>query len=181
MKKNVTPITPRCGICKKLYSPREEDGFGLCPKCRPTNSQPILAVKHQFKQTIFMEVGKKMMDDFEQEELQEQEVANTTIEEEKAEQDNPESQEPSENRVSDDATEDVAVTETNGELKIEDIIEPGRYGVSNSQMIPALKKAIAEQSLEKLTLLKKTYFYTYGNSIRYLKKAEREFIANNDI
>ncbi|WP_371380436.1 hypothetical protein [Sporomusa aerivorans] len=183
MKKNVTPITPRCGICKKLYSSSDEDGSGLCVKCRPANSQPILAVKRQFKQTIFMEVGKQVMDDFEQEELQEQEqgTANTTTEEEKAEQDNPESQEPSENTVSDDATEAPVMAETNGELKIEDIIEPGRYGVSNSQMIPALKKAIIEQSIEKLALLKKTYFYTFDKSIRYLKKAEREFIEKNSI
>ncbi len=48
-------------------------------------------------------------------------------------------------------------------------------------MIPALKKAIAEKSLEKLALLKKSYLYTYSKSIRYLKKAERNFIANNDI
>ncbi len=181
MKKNVTPITPRCGICKKLYSSRDEDGSGLCSKCRPANSQPILALKRQFKQTIFMEVGKKMMDDFEQEELQEKEVADTTTEEEKAEQDNSESHKPSENTVSDDATEAPVMAETNGELKIEDIIEPGRYGVSNSQMIPALKKAIAEQSIEKLTLLKQTYFYTFDKSLRYLKKSEREFITNNSI
>ncbi|BBB92280.1 hypothetical protein MAMMFC1_02965 [Methylomusa anaerophila] len=122
-----------------------------------------------------------MMDDFEQEDLQEQEAANTTIEEEKAEQDNPESQEPSENTVSDDTTEAPVMAENNGELKIEDIIEPGRYGVSNSQMIPALKKAITEQSIEKLALLKKTYFYTFDKSIRYLKKAEREFIEKNSI
>jgi hypothetical protein len=166
MKKNVVPITPRCGICKKLYSTRDEDGSGLCPKCRSANSQPVLAVKRQFKQTIFMEVGKQMMDDFEQEELQEQKTANTTTEENNEVQDNPKSQ---------------AADETVNELKIEDIIEPGRYGVSNSQMIPALKKAITEQSLEKLELLKKSYFYTYEKSIRYLKKAEREFITNNDI
>lgn len=178
MKKNVTPITPRCGICKKLYSARDDDGSGLCLKCRPANSQPIVAVKRQFKQTIFMEVGKKMMDDFEQEELQEQEAAHTITEEHSKVQDNLEFQVADENVATDGIK---AVTETNSELKIEDIIEPGRYGVSNSQMIPALKKAIAEQSIEKLSLLKQTYFYTYGKSIRYLKKAEREFIANNDI
>lgn len=35
MRWNIKPITPQCGICKKLYSPRDEDGSGLCPKCRP--------------------------------------------------------------------------------------------------------------------------------------------------
>lgn len=181
MKKNVTLITPRCGICKKLYSPRDDDGSGLCTKCRPANSQPILAVKRQFKQTIFMEVGKKMMDDFEQEELQEQETANTTTEANNEVQDNSKSQVADENVASDTAPEVGSATQSSGELKIEDIIEPGRYGVSNSQMIPALKKAIAEQSLEKLALLKQTYFYTFDKSLRYLKKAEREFITNNNI
>lgn len=181
MKRDVKPITPRCGLCKKLYSAQDDDGSGLCLKCRPVNSQPILVVKRQFKQTIFMEVGKKMMDDFDQEELQEQESANITIEEEKAVHEITESQESDENMASDSVTEDITVTKANGELKIEDIIEPGRYGVSNSQMIPALKKAIAEQSLEKLVLLKKSYLYTYNKSIRYLKKSEREFIANNHV
>lgn len=181
MRRNIKPITPHCGICKKLYSAQEDDGSGLCPKCRPANSQPILAVKHQFKQTIFMEVGKKMMDDFEQEELPEQEVVNTTNEENNAVQDIPESQAADENIASAGTKENVVATETNGELKIEDIIEPGRYGVSNSQMIPALKKAITEQSIKKLALLKKTYFYTFDKSIRYLKKAEREFIEKNSI
>lgn len=115
-----------------------------------------------------MEVG-KMMDDFDQEENQEQ---------------NPVEEKQEENEVQSnaEATEQQEPIETsNNGLKIEDVIEPGRYGVSNSQMIPALKKAIAEQSVEKLALLKKSYYYTYDKSIRYLKKAERDYIANNDI
>jgi len=171
MKRNVKPITPRCGLCKKLYSTKDDDGSGLCLKCRPVNSQPILAVKHQLKQTIVMEVG-KMMDDFDQEENQEQAIV--TIAEAQ--------QEKSEISGDIDSTENQVTDEANpNELKIEDIIKPGRYGVTNSQMIPALKKVIAEKSVEKLVLLKQTYFYAYDKSIRYLKKSEREFIANNDI
>lgn len=168
MKRNVKSVTPRCGLCKKLYSSQDDDGSGLCLNCRPANSQPILVVKRQIKQTIFMEVG-KMMDDFDQEENQEQ---------------NPVEEKQEENEVQSnaEATEQQEPIETsNNGLKIEDVIEPGRYGVSNSQMIPALKKAIAEQSVEKLALLKKSYYYTYDKSIRYLKKAERDYIANNDI
>jgi hypothetical protein len=126
-----------------------------------------LAVKRQLKQTIVMEVG-NMMDDFDKEDLKEQETVG--IAEEKQEQSEISSDEP---QVTDESS--------TGELKIKDIIDPGRYGVSNSQMIPAMKKAIAEKSVEKLSLLKKSYAYTFDKSIRYLKKAEREFIANNDI
>jgi hypothetical protein len=172
MNKNVKPTTPRCGICQSFYSFRDDNGSGLCLKCRPVESQPVLNVKHQLKQTIMMEVGKTVMDDFDKEEFKEQEEGLKPEEnQEQIELSNPS-----------DGTEDQVIAESNTcELKIEDIIEPGRYGVSNSQMIPALKKAIAEKSIEKLSLLKKSYLYTYGKSIRYLKKSEREFIANNDI
>lgn len=175
VKRNIKPITPRCGLCKKLYSYRDDDGSGLCLKCRPVNSHPILAVKRQFEQTIVMEVGKKMMDDFDQE----QEAIKDSPEESREVEDISELQELDEQILNDCATEKLIVNEEKAQLNIEDIIETGRYGVSNSQMIPALKKAIAEQSIEKLALLKKTYFYTYEKSVRYLKKAEREYIANN--
>jgi hypothetical protein len=88
-----------------------------------------------------------MMDDFDKEEMQKQEEVSVKKEE---------SQEQSEISNYTDSTETQMVVESNTiELKIEDIIEQGRYGVSNSQMIPALKKAIAETSIEKLSLLKK--------------------------
>lgn len=179
VKRNIKSITPRCGLCKKLYSYRDDDGSGLCLKCRPVNSHPILAVKRQFEQTIVMEVGKRMMDDFDQEQKQVQEMVQEIKEESKESRDISESQETDEQIPNDGATEELVVNEERTQLNIEDIIESGRYGVSNSQMIPALKKAIEEQSIEKLALLKKTYFYTYEKSVRYLKKAEREYIANN--
>jgi len=31
--KKVKPATPRCGICKKLYSSKDDDGSGLCLQC----------------------------------------------------------------------------------------------------------------------------------------------------
>ena len=166
MKQNVKLVTPRCGICKKLYSPQDDDGSGLCLQCRSASTQPLLLVKRQLKRTIVMEVGKKMMDDFDKDEMQvQEEIAEATSE-------------PSE--ISSNA-DNVIVESNSSELKIEDIIEQGRYGVSNSQMIPAIKKAIAEESIEKLVLLKKTYFYTFDKSIRYLKKSEREFINTHNI
>jgi hypothetical protein len=169
MNQNVKPVTPRCGICKKLYSSKDDDSSGLCLQCRPASSQPLLLVKRQLKRTIVMEVGKKM-DDFDKEEMQEKEEIAEAI------------SEPSEiSSDTDNVEAQVTIEPNTNELKIEDIIEQGRYGVSNSQMIPAIKKAIAETSIEKLVLLKKTYFYTFDKSVRYLKKAEREFINTHTI
>lgn len=128
MKKNVTPITPKCGICKRLYSSKDDDGSGLCLRCRPVNLQPLLAMKRQLKQTIVMEVG-KMVDDFDKEEIKGQEVVGVKLE-------NHEQNEISSNV--DNAEIQVAAESNNSELKVEDVIEAGRYGVSNSQMIPAL-------------------------------------------
>lgn len=110
MNANFYPITPKCGICKKFYSPKDDDGSGLCPNCRPVDCPPLIN-KQKFT--------------------------------------------------------------------IEDIIEPGPYGVSNTQMIPAMKKAIQEDSTENLRLLKKVYFYTFNKSIRYLTKGERAYIENH--
>lgn len=178
MKRNIKPLTPRCGLCKKLYSYREDDGSGLCARCRPANSQPMLA-NHHTKQTIIKEVGNQVMDDFELEEQQRQEPILEPNEEVQEVQELTVSQELVDNISPSEEKEDELVEESRTELRVEDIIEQGRYGVSNSQMIPALKKAIAEESIEKLILLKRTYFYTYEKSVRYLKKKEREYIATN--
>ncbi|MGG3306574.1 hypothetical protein ABER23_04000 [Paenibacillus lautus] len=64
-------------------------------------------------------------------------------------------------------------------LTIEDIVKPGKFGVTNSQMIPAIKQVIADGSVEKLRMLRSIYLYSFENSLRYLKKSEREFIQNN--
>ncbi|OBZ14629.1 hypothetical protein A8L34_11955 [Bacillus sp. FJAT-27264] len=64
-------------------------------------------------------------------------------------------------------------------LAIEDIVKPGKFGVTNSQMIPAIKQVIADSSVEKLRMLRSMYLYSFENSLRYLKKSEREFIQNN--
>ncbi|WP_312338049.1 hypothetical protein [Anaerospora hongkongensis] len=120
-----------------------------------------------------------MMDDFELEEQQGLEPILEPNEEVQEDQELAVSQELVDNTSPSEEKEDELVEESRSELKVEDIIEQGRYGVSNSQMIPALKKAIAEESIEKLVLLKKTYFYTYEKSVRYLKKKEREYITTN--
>jgi hypothetical protein len=96
--------TPRCGICRKFYSSKDDDGSGLCVTCRPVNSQPIL--KH-------------------------------------------------------------------------DLVQPGKFGVTNAQLIPAMKKAIEEESIEALKQLQSTYFYIFTRAIRYLTKHERQYIAKH--
>jgi hypothetical protein len=63
-------------------------------------------------------------------------------------------------------------------ITIEDIVKPGKFGVTNSQMIPAIKQAISDGSVEKLRMLRLIYLYSFENSLKYLKKAEREFIRN---
>lgn len=64
-------------------------------------------------------------------------------------------------------------------VAIEDIVKPGKFGVTNSQMIPAMKQVIVVGSVEKLRMLRSMYLYSFENSLRYLKKSEREFIQNN--
>ncbi|CAM4454502.1 hypothetical protein PATY110618_17290 [Paenibacillus typhae] len=64
-------------------------------------------------------------------------------------------------------------------ITIEDIVKPGKFGVTNSQMIPAIKQVIADGSVEKLRMLRLMYLYSFENSLKYLKKAEREFIQNS--
>jgi len=107
MKKNDKPITPQCGICRKFYYSKDDDGSGLCLKCRPVNSQPILKTHR------------------------------------------------------------------------DELVEPGKFGVSNTQLIPVIKKAIEEESIEKLTLLKSTYFYIFARSMRCLKKKEQQYINDH--
>jgi|GEM_PF-1320857 len=176
MKNNVKPITPRCGICHRLYAVKDNNGTGLCLKCRTANVLPDINIKPKHVKMR----GEKSMKEFD--EIQEQEESSLT------ESVNVQDEviipilEPKETNQ-----EEVVInpqgsnkTENNaGELKIEDIIEKGRYGVSNKQMIPAMKKAIAENSMKKIQLLESTYLAVFNGSIRYLKKDERKFIQDN--
>lgn len=173
IKKWITSISKPSAIEKRTSSEYAlvELGASILLRCRP-NSQPFLVMKCKQKQIIVTEVGKTLMDDFERDE---EEAHDKEVEVIQEVQEPEAGSEVSATNNSVEAKEEV----DKKELKIEDIIEPGRYGVSNSQMIPAMKKAIAENSIEKLVLLKSTYFYTFDRSIRYLKKAEREYITTN--
>lgn len=62
-------------------------------------------------------------------------------------------------------------------IQKKEMVTPGRFGVTNKQLIPAIKEAIAAGDAERLSLLRERYLYTFANSQRYLKKTEREYIA----
>jgi len=66
-------------------------------------------------------------------------------------------------------------------FSIEELIQPGKRGITNFQMIPAIKAAMADKdcAIQKLKLLRQNYLYVYDNSIKYLKKHEREFINDH--
>lgn len=64
-------------------------------------------------------------------------------------------------------------------LNIDDLVRPGKFGITNSQMIPAIKQVISEGSVVKLKLLRNMYLYSFEKSLKYLKKSEREFIHTN--
>lgn len=51
------------------------------------------------------------------------------------------------------------------------VVEIGPRGVTNKQMIPAMRKALDKNSLEDLNYLKNTYASVFAGSIRYLGNA----------
>lgn len=69
----------------------------------------------------------------------------------------------------------------NSDFTIEQLIQPGKRGITNFQMIPAIKAAIADKdyAVQKLQLLKEKYLYIFDNSVKYLKKHERDFINDH--
>lgn len=160
MVTNKKPQTPRCGICKRLYSSRDEDGSGLCPKCRPIGGVTVLNIRPEPPKT--KGVGDM---DFDQNQITATEGAN-------------EGQEVRHDTNSGELPDSVPPA-AGGELKIEDLILPGKKGVTNFQMIPAIHKAYETQSVKQMQLLKTHYPSVFEGSIRYIKKKEREYIEAN--
>ena len=70
------------------------------------------------------------------------------------------------------ATEKPVKKEVPAELK--DILETGRKGVTNKQMIPAMKKAVDENDVEKLSLLKQHYTSVFESTAKYIGHARQE-------
>lgn len=159
MDNKIKKVTPRCTLCKRLYSSKDDDGSGLCPKCTPYKKKEELNMDNQ--------------------EAQETQVNQETHE----------AQDTQEKTIIDMAVIDKNLTESQGDVtteqkendttEIEKLITPGKRGVTNFQMIPAIKKAIAAVSIEDLKLLRKHYFYIFESSIRYLGKKQKAFIEAN--
>lgn len=63
--------------------------------------------------------------------------------------------------------------------QVDELVKPGRFGVTNKQLIPAIKEAIAAGNVKRLSMLKEQYLYTFDHSQRYLKKTERQYIADH--
>ncbi|MEF2245369.1 hypothetical protein [Paenibacillus sp. IITD108] len=46
--------------------------------------------------------------------------------------------------------------------QVDELVEPGRFGVTNKQLIPAIKEAITAGDVKRLIMLKEQYLYTFA-------------------
>jgi hypothetical protein len=58
-------------------------------------------------------------------------------------------------------------------VDVPELVKPGKKGVTNAQMIPALREAIIADDKEKLALIKATFPQVYDSSVKYLNKADK--------
>jgi hypothetical protein len=56
------------------------------------------------------------------------------------------------------------------EAKPEELVKPGKKGVTNAQMIPVLRATIDADDKAKMAILKRTFPQVYVSSIKYLCK-----------
>ena len=56
------------------------------------------------------------------------------------------------------------------ETKPEDLVKPGKKGVTNAQMIPVLKATLDADDQIKLAILKRTFPQVYVSSLKYIGK-----------
>ncbi|MDU4961612.1 MAG: hypothetical protein E6X17_13250 [Sporomusaceae bacterium] len=59
------------------------------------------------------------------------------------------------------------------------LVQPGKWGVTNAQLIPAIKQAIQAQANGKLQAIKDTYAYQFPKAVRYLRKSERSYLQQH--
>lgn len=71
-------------------------------------------------------------------------------------------------------TEEKTAAITTAPSHINNIVQPGPRGVTNKQMIPAMREAIDANSKERLELLKKHYPKVFEGTIRYIGKSYNE-------
>ena len=84
-------------------------------------------------------------------------------------------EEKQENVVVETSQEEYAIT--NSELTIDMILDTsGR--ISNAQVIPALKEAISESSIEKILLIKNHYPEVFNSSLKYIGKKNLASLNN---
>ena len=75
-------------------------------------------------------------------------------------------------------TQKSAMTGIKQTMPIEDVIQPGPKGITNFQMIPAIKDAITEGSKEKLVMLRTFYPGVYESSLKYIGKGMTQLLHN---
>lgn len=63
-------------------------------------------------------------------------------------------------------------------MLIDELLQAESWGTVQEKWIPAIKEAIALVEVEKLIELRGRFPYSFENSLKQLKKAEREFIRN---
>ncbi|OMC69532.1 hypothetical protein BK121_12890 [Paenibacillus odorifer] len=63
-------------------------------------------------------------------------------------------------------------------MLIDELLQAESWGIIQANLVPAIKEAIAMGEVEKLSKLRTKIPYSFENSLKHLKKAEREFIRN---
>lgn len=61
----------------------------------------------------------------------------------------------------------------------DELLQAECWGIVQEKWIPAIKEAIAVGEVEKLIELRGRFPYSFENSLKQLKKAERDFIRNS--
>ncbi|WP_341185333.1 hypothetical protein [Paenibacillus sp. FSL H7-0756] len=64
-------------------------------------------------------------------------------------------------------------------MLIDELLQAESWGTVQEKWIPAIKKAIAIGEVEKLIELRDRFPYSFENSLKQLKKAERDFIRKS--
>ena len=61
-------------------------------------------------------------------------------------------------------------------LNINNLVKPGKFGVTRSQIHPAIIAAITENSKEKLTLIKESYPEYFDSAVSFMNKKNKSYL-----